>query len=131
MYILHTYIYIFTTSVKKFRYILGVNEGSIEIEMTRPVPTKVIPLKRSRTTDQEMCFWLGTPYESEEVQYIVGLKFKKRSSILIPNLILFVGNYLGWLRDFLPQIIKSTFFKEICFLILQVPSGLRKNFKKR
>ena len=70
MYILHTYIYIFTTSVKKFRYILGVNEGSIEIEMTRPVPTKVIPLKRSRTTDQEMCFWLGTPYESEEVQSI-------------------------------------------------------------
>ena len=71
MYILHTYIYIFTTSVKKFRYILGVNEGSIEIEMTRPVPTKVIPLKRSRTTDQEMCFWLGTPYESQEVTKII------------------------------------------------------------
>ena len=72
---LHTYIYIFTTSVKKFRYILGVNEGSIEIEMTRPVPTKVIPLKRSRTTDQEMCFWLGTPYESEDVYILIYYLF--------------------------------------------------------
>ena len=80
MYILHTYIYIFTTSVKKFRYILGVNEGSIEIEMTRPVPTKVIPLKRSRTTDQEMCFWLGTPYESEDVYILIYYLFSFKNA---------------------------------------------------
>ena len=77
---LHTYIYIFTTSVKKFRYILGVNEGSIEIEMTRPVPTKVIPLKRSRTTDQEMCFWLGTPYESQEVKELQEKRLMNKSN---------------------------------------------------
>ena len=49
-----------------FRYILGVNQEAVEIEMTRPVPTSVIPAENN-LVDQEMCFWLGTPYESKEV----------------------------------------------------------------
>ena len=51
------------------RYILGVNQQAIEIEMTRPVPTSIIP-GENNLVDQEMCFWLGTLYQSKEVSYI-------------------------------------------------------------
>ena len=53
-----------------YRYIVGVNQDAIEIEMTRPVPIKVTPMKTSPKIDYEMCFWLGTPYESQEVKKI-------------------------------------------------------------
>ena len=54
-----------------YRYIVGVNQDAIEIEMTRPVPIKVTPMKTSPKIDYEMCFWLGTPYESQEVTNII------------------------------------------------------------
>ena len=46
------------------RYILGVNTESKEIAMTRPVLTSVAP-KENNLMDVEMCFWLGTPYETK------------------------------------------------------------------
>ena len=52
-----------------FRYILGVNQEAVEIEMTRPVPTSVIPVENN-LVDQEMCFWLGTLYQSKDVSHI-------------------------------------------------------------
>ena len=42
--------------------------------MTRPVPVKVTPIKTSQKIDYEMCFWLGTPYESQEVTKIIKRK---------------------------------------------------------
>ena len=58
-----SYSYVLTV----YRYILGVNQEAVEIEMTRPVPTSVIQVEDSNFVDQEMCFWLGSPYESKEV----------------------------------------------------------------
>ena len=49
-----------------FRYILGVNQEAVEIKMTSPVPVRVNPVENN-LVDQEMCLWLGTPYESKEV----------------------------------------------------------------
>ena len=54
------------------RYILGVNQQAIEIEMTRPVPTSIIPVENN-LVDQEMCFWLGTLYQSKDVSHISNL----------------------------------------------------------
>ena len=48
------------------RYILGVNQAATEIEMTRPVLTSVVATENN-LVDQEMCFWLGTPWENKEV----------------------------------------------------------------
>ena len=48
------------------RYILGVNTDATEIEMTRPVLTSVVATENN-LVDQEMCFWLGTPWENKEV----------------------------------------------------------------
>ena len=48
------------------RYILGVNQDATEIEMTRPVLTSVLATENN-LVDQEMCFWLGTPWENKEV----------------------------------------------------------------
>ena len=48
------------------RYILGVNTAATEIEMTRPVLTSVVATENN-LVDQEMCFWLGTPWENKEV----------------------------------------------------------------
>ena len=46
------------------RYILGVNTESKEIAMTRPVLSSVVA-KENNLMDLEMCFWLGTPYETK------------------------------------------------------------------
>ena len=46
------------------RYILGVNTESKEIAMTRPVLSRVVT-KENNLMDLEMCFWLGTPYETK------------------------------------------------------------------
>ena len=47
-----------------YRYILGVNTESKEIAMTRPVLSSVVS-KENNLMDLEMCFWLGTPYETK------------------------------------------------------------------
>ena len=49
-----------------FRYSLGVNQEADEINMTRPIVVRVIQVENN-LVDQEMCLWLGTPYESKEV----------------------------------------------------------------
>ena len=46
------------------RYILGVNTESKEIAMTRPVLSSIAG-KENNLMDLEMCFWLGTPYETK------------------------------------------------------------------
>jgi len=51
--------------MKMFKYILGVNKDATEIEMTRPVLTSVLATENN-LVDQEMCFWLGTPWENKE-----------------------------------------------------------------
>ncbi len=51
--------------MKLYKYIIGLNEGNKEIEMTRPVTTKMTPQRRSRNYDEEMCFWMGSEYEKK------------------------------------------------------------------
>ena len=43
-----------------------MNQAATEIEMTRPVLTSVVATENN-LVDQEMCFWLGTPWENKEV----------------------------------------------------------------
>ena len=54
-----------------------MNQDAAEIKMTRPVTTQVVPQKRTRTIDEEMCFWLGTPYESRNPPKPIGKQVKK------------------------------------------------------
>jgi len=49
-----------------YKYIIGLNEDNKEIEMTRPVINKMIPQRRTRKYDEEMCFWLGPDYDRRE-----------------------------------------------------------------
>jgi len=49
-----------------YRYIIGLNEDNLEIEMTRPVINKMIPQRRTRKYDEEMCFYLGQEYDTKE-----------------------------------------------------------------
>ena len=46
-----------------YKYLIGLNEGNIEIEMSRPVINKMIPQRRTKKYDEEMCFWLGSEYD--------------------------------------------------------------------
>lgn len=50
--------------MKLYKYIIGLNEGNKEIQMTRPVTTKLTQSRRSRLYDEEMCFWLGSEYNN-------------------------------------------------------------------
>lgn len=52
--------------MKLFKYIIGLNEDNKEIEMTRPVTTRMAPQRRSRVYDEEMCFWLGSEYSRRD-----------------------------------------------------------------
>ena len=52
--------------MRLYKYIIGLNEDNDEIDMTRPVTTKMIPQRRSRTYDEEMCFWLGSYYDDRD-----------------------------------------------------------------
>ena len=56
-----------------------MNQDAAEIKMTRPVTTQVVPQKRTRTIDEEMCFWLGTPYESRNPPKPIGKGIEKRN----------------------------------------------------
>ena len=58
---------------------MGVNQDAAEIKMTRPVTTQVVPQKRTRTIDEEMCFWLGTPYESRNPPKPIGKGIEKKN----------------------------------------------------
>jgi len=51
--------------MRLYKYIIGLNEDNIEIDMTRPVTTKMIQQRRSRTYDEEMCFYLGSKYDQD------------------------------------------------------------------
>merc|ERR1712100_602608 len=79
--------------MKLFRYILGVNQEAVEIEMTRPVPTSVIPVENN-LVDQEMCFWLGTPYESKEAPLAIDKKVTIEEK---PELTFYVSQFNGYM----------------------------------
>jgi len=79
--------------MKLFRYILGVNQEAVEIEMTRPVPTSVIPVENN-LVDQEMCFWLGTPYESKEAPLAIDKKVTIEEK---PALTFYVSQFNGYM----------------------------------
>ena len=51
--------------MRLYKYIIGLNEDNIEIDMTRPVTTQMTQQRRSRTYDEEMCFWLGSKYDQD------------------------------------------------------------------
>ena len=51
---------------KLYKYIIGLNEDTLEIEMTRPVTTKMTPQRRSRVYDEEMCFWMGNEFDRKD-----------------------------------------------------------------
>ena len=76
-----------------YRYIVGVNQDAIEIEMTRPVPIKVTPMKTSPKIDYEMCFWLGTPYQSKNAPNPIDKKvyIKER-----PEMVVYVKEFDGF-----------------------------------
>ena len=78
-----------------YRYIVGVNQDAIEIEMTRPVPIKVTPMKTSPKIDYEMCFWLGTPYESQEVTKIITRKMLMNSPFRTSKFFFFSNHMPG------------------------------------
>lgn len=53
---------------KLFRYIVGVNSESVEINMTTPVTTLRKPVAdQPEMEEQEMCFWTGTPWQDKEL----------------------------------------------------------------
>lgn len=79
--------------MRLFRYIVGVNQDAIEIEMTRPVPIKVTPVKTSPKIDYEMCFWLGTPYESQEAPQPID---KKVTIVEKPPMVVYVRQFNGY-----------------------------------
>jgi len=79
--------------MRLFRYIVGVNQDAIEIEMTRPVPIKVTPMKTSPKIDYEMCFWLGTPYESQEAPQPID---KKVTIVEKPPMVVYVRQFNGY-----------------------------------
>ena len=60
-----------------------MNQDAAEIKMTRPVTTQVVPQKRTRTIDEEMCFWLGTPYESRNPPKPIGKRIEKMCPSII------------------------------------------------
>ena len=49
-----------------YKYLIGLNEGNKEIEMSRPVINKMIPQRRTKKYDEEMCFWLGSVYDKKD-----------------------------------------------------------------
>ena len=57
--------------MKLFKYISGANSMGQEINMTTPVPTKHIP-KGNDVEEQQMCFWLGTPWQNKEAPQPFG-----------------------------------------------------------
>ena len=79
--------------MRLFRYILGVNQNNEEIEMTRPVTSKVIPSKKTQIIDEEMCFWLGTPYQSKNAPNPIDKKvyIKER-----PEMVVYVKQFDGY-----------------------------------
>jgi hypothetical protein len=48
-----------------FKYMIGLNEGNKEIELTRPVTNKMMPQRRGGSMDEEMCFWLGSELDKK------------------------------------------------------------------
>jgi len=48
---------------KLFRYIVGVNSESKNIEMTAPVTNKIEELNGGSSYKDEMCFWLGSEHD--------------------------------------------------------------------
>ena len=60
-----------------------MNQDAAEIKMTRPVTTQVVPQKRTRTIDEEMCFWLGTPYESRNPPKPIGKGIEKKKCVYL------------------------------------------------
>jgi len=49
-----------------FKYIVGVNSESKTIEMTAPVTNKIREFDNGRMYNDEMCFWLGSEFDSVE-----------------------------------------------------------------
>ena len=47
-----------------YKYIIGVNSEAAEIDMSRPVVTKRVPLVRNRER-LEMCFWTGPEWRNK------------------------------------------------------------------
>ena len=60
--------------------------------MTRPVPTSIIPVENN-LVDQEMCFWLGTPYESKEAPKPIDRKVTIKER---PAMVVYVRQFKGF-----------------------------------
>jgi len=52
--------------MKLFRYIVGVNEDTEEIDMTRPVTTKWSE-EGKEVASAEMCFWAGPEWQKKDL----------------------------------------------------------------
>jgi len=64
-----------------------------EIEMTRPVTTKVVESDEKTTVDMDMCFWLGTPYQSKEAPTPIDKKIYIQER---PEMVVFVKEFGGF-----------------------------------
>ena len=79
--------------MKLFRYIVGVNLNQEEIEMTRPVTTKITEFDENSNVDMDMCFWLGTPYQTKEAPMPIDKKIYIENR---PELTVYVRKFGGW-----------------------------------
>ena len=75
------------------KYIIGLNEENKEIEMTFPVITKIIPQRRTRKYEEEMCFWLGLDYDRREPPAPID---RKVNIIELDELTVYVREYGGF-----------------------------------
>jgi len=63
--------------MKLFKYISGANSMAEEVKMTTPVPTKHTSIKvnvllEPQKEEQQMCFWLGTPWQNKKAPQPLG-----------------------------------------------------------
>jgi len=80
--------------MRMFRYIQGVNNEFKEIKMTVPVPTTHMPDGSGTTETQEMCFWMGSEYRSEEPPSPIPTS--KIEIKVEPSFKVFVREFGGW-----------------------------------
>ena len=79
--------------MKLFKYILGVNKDGVEIDMTRPVTTKITVDEETMEATHKMCFWSGSPWAEKDLPEPLdkSIVFEDR-----PKTHVYVRRFNGW-----------------------------------
>ena len=79
--------------MKLFKYILGVNKEGVEIDMTRPVTTKITVDEEAKEESHRMCFWSGSPWAEKDLPAPIdnSIEFEDR-----PKTHVYVRRFSGW-----------------------------------